>query len=58
MELVDLREDFRNQVVELRKNILMSVKAKQLNGIEINGKQYIDLISSYVEAINSGEVPT
>ena len=33
------------------------MKPKQLNGVELSGKAYNDLIGSYVEAINSGEVP-
>ena len=57
MPLSELRPDFVNQVVQLRKKVLHRVKAKTLNGKELSGSMLATLAESYVQAINNGAVP-
>ena len=60
LEKVDsskLRKEFIDQVAFLRKTVLNSIKPKQLNGRELDGEMFFDLLNSYVEMINKGAVP-
>lgn len=43
--------------MDLRKKILNRIKPKQLNGKNLSGQMYCDLVRSYVAAINQGAVP-
>ena len=52
-----LRKEFIEQVNYLRKTVLNSINPKKLNGQELNGEMFIDLIKSYVKMINEGAVP-
>ena len=52
-----LRKEFIEQVNYLRKTVLNSINPKRLNGQELNGEMFIDLIKSYVKMINEGAVP-
>ncbi len=52
-----LRKEFIEQVNYLRKTVLNSINPKKLNGQELNGEMFIDLIKSYVKMINDGAVP-
>jgi hypothetical protein len=52
-----LRKEFIEQVNYLRKTVLNSINPKKLNGQELNGDMFIDLIKSYVKMINEGAVP-
>lgn len=57
MELDDLRPEFFEQVLQLRKKILNRIKPKNLNGKQLNGEMIMTLCDSYVRAINNGAVP-
>lgn len=57
MEETDLRQDFLEQVVQLRKKVLHGVKPKLLNGKQLNPNMFITLAESYVSSINKGAVP-
>ena len=57
MSLSQLRPDFVEQVIELRKKVLNRVKPKTLNGKNLSGGMLCKLAESYVEAINKGAVP-
>ena len=52
-----LRKEFIEQVNYLRKTVLNSINPKKLNGQELNGEMFIDLVKSYVKMINEGAVP-
>ena len=58
MEFDDLRLEFVEQVVQLRKKILGKLKIKNLNNKPLNGHMLATLIESYITAINKGAVPT
>ena len=57
-ELGELRSEFVEQVKTLRERVLQKVKVKTINGHAINGAEWITLVELYVEAINTGAVPS
>lgn len=57
MELDELRAEFVEQVMQLRRKVLNRVKPKTLNGQPLNGEMLFDLLHAYVDAINHGVVP-
>ena len=57
MELDQLRPDFVEQVLNLRKRVTGKVKIKMLNGKALNGFMLVSLLQSYVTSINEGAVP-
>jgi len=57
MELTQLRPEFSEQVINLRKIVLKQIKPKALNGQALNGEMFCNMIKSYIEAINQGAVP-
>jgi hypothetical protein len=57
-ELGELRSEFVEQVKTLRERVLQKVKVKTINGHAINGLEWITLVELYVEAINTGAVPS
>jgi len=54
----ELRPEFVEQVVGLRRKVLQRVKAKKINGKPLNGAMFWNLMSSYVESINKGAIPS
>ncbi len=56
-DLNDLRGDFVEQVLQLRRKVLNRVKPKTLNGKKLNGSMLAGLVENYVEAVNKGAVP-
>lgn len=56
-EISDLRPEFYEQVLTLRKAIIGKMKPKQINGRILTGEMYAELVSSYVDSINNGSVP-
>lgn len=56
-DLSELRTEFADQVMTLRRKVLNRVKPKLLNGKQLNGSMLAGLVESYVKAINSGVVP-
>ncbi len=57
MDLSQLRPEFSEQVNNLRKIALKQIKPKTLNGKQLNGEMFCNMIKCYVEAINQGAVP-
>jgi chromosome segregation ATPase len=57
MELDQLRPDFVEQVLYLRKRITGKAKIKMLNGKPLTGFMIASLLQSYVTSINEGAVP-
>lgn len=57
MELEELRPDFVEQVMSLRRKVINRIKPKMMNGKRINGQMFYGLVQSYVSAINAGAVP-
>ena len=57
MDLDELRADFVEQVMQLRRKVINRVKPKVINGKKLNGPMLATLTASYVESINKGAVP-
>ena len=57
MDLDELRADFVEQVMQLRRKVINRVKAKTLNGKKLTGTMLASLAESYVVSINNGAVP-
>lgn len=57
MEDFQLRAEFVEQSLALRKRILNKAKVKSLNGKPLNGSMLSSLLQSYVVSINEGAVP-
>lgn len=57
MDLDELRADFVEQVMQLRRKVINRVKAKTLNGKKLTGTMLANLAESYVISINNGAVP-
>ena len=57
LEQKDLRQEFVDQYMSLRNKVLNCVKPKALNGRALNGEMLVELIESYVNAVNKGAVP-
>jgi hypothetical protein len=58
MDLDELRADFVEQVMQLRRKVINRVKPKTLNGKKLTGAMMATLAESYVLAINNGAVPS
>lgn len=57
LELDELRADFVEQVMQLRRKVINRVKPKMLNGKKLTGPMMASLAESYVLSINNGAVP-
>lgn len=57
MELEELRPEFVEQVFCLRNKVLRHIKPKAVNNLPLNGAMWIQMVESYVNAINEGCVP-
>lgn len=58
LPLKSLRTDFVSQVHSLRSKVLKNVRVKTINGHAMSGSEWISLVSLYVNAINTGAVPS
>ena len=58
IELEDLRSEFVEQVMLLRKKIVNKVKPKMMNGKCLSGQMLANLLITYVTSINEGAVPS
>ncbi|KAI9141202.1 guanylate-binding protein [Paraphysoderma sedebokerense] len=54
----ELRPQFLEQVNDLMKMIFGMVQPKKLFGETLNGRMFVQLATSYIDAINTGGVPT
>jgi hypothetical protein len=57
MQLEDLRPEFVDQVMQLRRKVINKIKPKMMYGKKLNGEMLFNLSLSYVDAINKGAVP-
>lgn len=57
MQLEELRPEFVEQVMQLRRKVINRIKAKMMHGKKLNGEMLYNLAGSYVDAINRGVVP-
>lgn len=57
MELEELRPEFVEQVMQLRRKVLNRMKPKMMHGKKLNGLMLYNLALSYVDSINKGVVP-
>ena len=57
LDMDELRPDFVEQVLQLRRKVVNRVKAKTLNGKKLSGSMLATLAEAYVTAINNGAVP-
>ncbi|KAE9011337.1 hypothetical protein PF011_g9409 [Phytophthora fragariae] len=53
----ELRDEFRSSFESLRKRLFGKAKPKTMFGKPLNGAMFVNLASSYVEALNSGKAP-
>ena len=56
-DLNDLRAEFVEQVLQLRRKVLNRIKPKKLNGKSLDGGMLAWLMENYVTSINQGAVP-
>lgn len=57
MELDELRAEFVEQVMHLRRKVINRIKPKQVGNTPMDGSIWIALVEQYVEAFNQGAVP-
>jgi chromosome segregation ATPase len=57
MNIKELRSEFVEQMMLLRRKILHMIKVKTLNGSTLSGAMLLSLAENYVAAINRGVVP-
>lgn len=57
MELEELRAEFVEQVMLLRRKVLNKIRPKEIDGIPMSGQMWYLLAEKYVQAINEGAVP-
>lgn len=57
LELEDLRAEFVEQVMTLRRKVLNNINPKMINGCQIEGSLWINMAEQYLNAINSDDVP-
>ena len=57
INLEQLRPEFIEQIMILRRKIINMIKPKMLNSKTLNGEMLLNLAESYVTAINNGAVP-
>ena len=57
LELEELRPEFVDQVMQLRRKVINRIKPKVMHGRKLNGEMLYNLAGSYVDAINKGVVP-
>ena len=57
MPLKDLRPEFAEEAMNFRKKVISDIKPKSLEDKKLNGRMYLSMMTSYVEAINDGAVP-
>lgn len=57
MTMEELRPEFVEQIMQLRRKVINRIKPKLMHGRKLNGEMLYNLAGSYVEAINRGIVP-
>ena len=57
MQLEDLRPEFVEQFMQLRRKVINRIRPKVMHGKKLSGDMLYNLAGSYVDAINRGAVP-
>lgn len=57
LDLEQLRPEFVEQVVALRRKVLNKMPIKRINGQNLDGLSWVNLLRAFVKSINSGSVP-
>lgn len=57
LDMDELRPEFVDQVMNLRRKVLGRIKPKLFKGKELDGKMYLCMLNSYLSSINSGAIP-
>ena len=57
MQNVNIKEEFLEQIEELKIFIFNRIKSIKLNGMPLKGTDYLILTNSYIEAMNRGAIP-
>ena len=57
LEIDQLRAEFIEQVMILRKKVMHKLPVKKVLGHAVNGSTWISMLQQYAEAFNSGKVP-
>lgn len=57
LDFEELRAEFVEQVMQLRRKVINRIKPKTLNGKKLTGEMISGLLVSYVQSINTGIVP-
>lgn len=53
-----LREEFRQQILSLSRRVHTQAPTKQIQGQAVTSRVFVSLAQSYVQALNTGSVPT
>jgi hypothetical protein len=53
-----VKDEFLEQVEELKIFLFNRIKPIKMNGVSLKSIDYLILVTSYVNAINKGQVPT
>lgn len=56
--LKELRPEFVNQVLLLRKKIFSKIKPKSFKGKLVNGNTFLHMCKIFCDSINRGEIPS
>ena len=57
MELIELRAEFVEQIMHLRRKVLGHMKPKAINNQPLDAVSWFQMVKQYVSAINEGCVP-
>jgi hypothetical protein len=57
LEVDQLRPEFVEQVMSLRRKVLNKLPIKRVVGHSLNGATWINMLEQYCEAFNNGNVP-
>lgn len=57
MDIEELRSEFVEQVVNLRKKVLGKIPVKKMKGTPMDGNTWMGLLKLYVQAFNEDRVP-
>lgn len=57
MELIELRAEFVEQIMHLRRKVLGHMKPKVISGQTLDALSWFQIVEQYVSAINEGCVP-
>lgn len=57
MKMEELRPEFVEEVMQLRRKVINKVKPKMINGKPLSGEMLCNLAVNYIQTINKGAVP-